>query len=264
MPTLTSLVDSATTTNQGKGGDTLNLTGSNLGGTTTVNFGPKAIAPDTVAAGVVTATVPRLCAGEYPVSVTARSVTSNSLPFFAIAVPVVNAMIGDAGPAGATSVTLTGTGFLTTTDVAFGSVGAATGTVPPARDTQLTVTAPAHATPIPGCADTVEVTVTSFGGTSVPGSGSQYTFYDAPNAASVTPGLQVSGQNVTVTGTCLIDPTAVVFSNGITQTPASFVALSPTQILVVVPAVTLGAYSVLVTTPGGTDTTAPPSVIVIL
>ncbi|MGP3942160.1 hypothetical protein [Streptomyces sp. 6N106] len=39
--------------------------------------------------------------------------------------------------------------------------------------------------------------------------------------------------------------------------------LSPTQILAVVPVVLPGTYSVLVTTPGGTDTTAPPSLLVL-
>ncbi|WP_093461067.1 IPT/TIG domain-containing protein [Streptomyces melanosporofaciens] len=120
-----------------------------------------------------------------------------------------------------------------------------------------------HTTPIAGCTDTVDVTVTSLGGTSVPmGSGWAYTFYDAPNADSVTPAAQLSGQNVTIGGTCLLDATAVVLGDGLTQTPPPCEPL-PTQILAVVPVVLPGAYSVLVTTPGGTDTTASPSLLVL-
>ncbi|WP_371864688.1 IPT/TIG domain-containing protein [Streptomyces antimycoticus] len=70
-------------------------------------------------------------------------------------------------------------------------------------------------------------------------------------------------ERVTIGGTCLLDAAAVVLGNGLTQAPATFVNLSPTQILAVVPAVLPGTYSVLVTTPGGTDTTAPPTLLVL-
>ncbi|MGA6153376.1 IPT/TIG domain-containing protein [Stenotrophomonas sp. NPDC087984] len=87
--------------------------------------------------------------------------------------------------------------------------------------------------------------------------------YDAPSAVSVTPAAQLSGQNVTIGGTCLLDATAVVLGSGPTHAPATFVNLSSTQILAVVPAVLPGTYSVLVTTPGGTDTAGPPSLLVL-
>ncbi|MFE2447323.1 IPT/TIG domain-containing protein [Streptomyces melanosporofaciens] len=84
-----------------------------------------------------------------------------------------------------------------------------------------------------------------------------------PSAVSVTPAAQLSGQNVTIGGTCLLDATAVVLGSGPTHAPATFVNLSSTQILSVVPAVLPGTYSVLVTTPGGTDTAGPPSLLVL-
>ncbi|BBJ44485.1 hypothetical protein SSPO_072030 [Streptomyces antimycoticus] len=55
----------------------------------------------------------------------------------------------------------------------------------------------------------------------------------------------------------------MALGNGLTQAPATLVNLSPTQLLAVVPAVLPGTYSVLVTTPGGTDTTAPPTLLVL-
>ncbi|MEU8823832.1 IPT/TIG domain-containing protein [Streptomyces sp. NPDC048636] len=264
MATLTSLVDAATGTDRGKAGDTLVLTGSGLGGTTRVNIGRAAVAPSSVAPGTVTAIVPALCAGQHPVSVTAANSTSNALPFFLVPVPVVTGLSSSSGPAAATSVTLIGEGFLTATGVTFGAVGAATGTFPPPTDTALTVTAPAHATPIAGCTDTVDVTVTSLGGTSTPSDGGQYTYHDVPDAVSATPALQVLGRNVTITGTCLADTTSVVFTNGVTQTPTLFSNISATQLLAVVPSLSLGTYQILVTTPGGTDTATPPSVTIIL
>ncbi len=68
---------------------------------------------------------------------------------------------------------------------------------------------------------------------------------------------------ITIGGTCRLDATAVVLSSGPTQAPATFVNLSSTQILAVVPAVPPGTYSVLVTTPGGTDTAGPPTLVVL-
>ncbi|MER8159302.1 hypothetical protein [Streptomyces sp. NPDC094472] len=109
----------------------------------------------------------------------------------------------------------------------------------------------------------MDVTVTSLGRNQRPhGSGCAYTSYDAPSAVSVTPTAQLPGRNVAISGTCLLDATAVALSNGLTQAPATFVSLSPTQILAVVPVVLPGT-SVLVTTPGGTDTTAPPTLLVL-
>lgn len=55
----------------------------------------------------------------------------------------------------------------------------------------------------------------------------------------------------------------MVLGSGPTHAPATFVNLSSTQILSVVPAVLPGTYSVLVTTPGGTDTAGPPSLLVL-
>ncbi|WP_432013368.1 IPT/TIG domain-containing protein [Streptomyces cucumeris] len=263
--TLTSLVDAATGSDRGKAGDTLTLTGSGLGGTTRVNIGRSAVTPTGVAPGTVTAVVPALCTGQHAVSVTSgNNATSNALPFFLVPQPVVTGLSSSAGPAGAVSVTLFGEGFLTATGVTFGSVGAATGTFPPPTDTALTVTAPAHTAPITGCTDTVDVTVASLGGTSAPSDDGQYTYYDVPDAVSATPALQVLGRNVTITGTCLAGTTSVVFTNGITSVSTLFSNISATQILAVVPSLSLGTYQVLVTTPGGTDTSSPPSVTLIL
>ncbi|MFI1335990.1 IPT/TIG domain-containing protein [Streptomyces sp. NPDC020845] len=259
MPTITPpLVDTTTGTNQGKGGDTLTISGSGFTGATKVNFGAKSITSGFTVNGagttVTVTSIPVLCSGQVPVSVTVGSITSNSAPFFYIAQPVCNTVTNNQGPAGATSVTLSGSGFLTATGVTFTGVGPATGTFPPTSDTQLTVTTPAHTTPIAGCTDTVSVVVTSAGGTSTPsGSGSQYTFYDAPGTPTVGPASGPVGSGVTIDGTCLVGATEVAFITGTTVVPADFDQVSNTQITATVPnSLVVGTtYDVRVTTPGG-------------
>src|SRR5437899_1622511 len=75
MAVLTALTPSPST-----GGQTLTLTGTTLSTTSKVNFGAKSVTPSAVTATSVTCTVPALCAGQYNVSVTAGTATSNA-PF---------------------------------------------------------------------------------------------------------------------------------------------------------------------------------------
>ncbi|MFI9076618.1 IPT/TIG domain-containing protein [Streptomyces sioyaensis] len=58
MATITSLVDTTTTTNQGKPGDTVQINGTGLSTTTRVNFGAAAVTPASVTATLVTFVVP--------------------------------------------------------------------------------------------------------------------------------------------------------------------------------------------------------------
>jgi len=74
--------------------------------------------------------------------------------------------------AGGTSVTVTGTGFNGATSVKFGATSAASYTVNSA--TQITAISPA------GAAGTVDITVTTGGGTSVTGAADQFTFTVTP------------------------------------------------------------------------------------
>ena len=131
MATITSLVDTTTTTNQGKAGDTLQINGTAMGTNTKVNFGTKTITTGlTVTATQVTCTIPSgLCAGQVAVSVTSNTnVTSNALPFFLIAEPSTSGVSATCGPAaGGTSVTVFGSNFLTGTGVTVGGTGVLAG-----------------------------------------------------------------------------------------------------------------------------------------
>jgi hypothetical protein len=94
--------------------------------------------------------------------------------------PVVTGLAPSAGPpAGATTVTITGSGFTGATAVMFGSVAAADFTVD--SDTQITATSPAQP------AGTGDVTVTGPNGGSPPVPADQFT-YTAPSAPSFTGG----------------------------------------------------------------------------
>ncbi|MFJ6594476.1 hypothetical protein ACIQPP_27455 [Streptomyces violaceusniger] len=85
------------------------------------------------------------------------------------------------GPAAPTLITIFGNALSTATGVLFGSVGPGTGLVI-VSDTALNITTPPHGSFGPACTDTVDVTVTTAGGSTFPtGASCQYTYYQAPN-----------------------------------------------------------------------------------
>src|SRR5207237_9640093 len=96
--------------------------------------------------------------------------------------------------AGGTSVTITGSEFTGATSVKFGATSAASFTVD--TDGQITAVSPAHA------AATVDVTVTTVGGTSATSGSDQFTFVAAPTVSSFAPtaGPTAGGTSVTITG----------------------------------------------------------------
>src|SRR5205823_3641635 len=114
--------------------------------------------------------------------------------------------------------------------------------------TQITATAPAHA------AGTVDVTVTTTGGTSATGAADQYTYVAAPTVTNVSPaaGTTAAGTSVTITGTNLTGAPAVSFGGTAATT---FTVDSPTQITVTAPAHAAGTVDVTVTAAGGTSAT---------
>lgn len=257
MATITSL--SAT---QGKAGDSLTINGSGFGtSAVTVNFGSKTVAA-TGATTTVTTTVPSGCAGQTNVSVTVGTSTSNSKPFFYIATPTCSAVVANTGPLTPAAVNLTGTGFATATSVAFGVAG--TGTInSKTGDTLLNATPPTNTTGFTTTTQSVDVTVTSPGGTSVPaGAASQFTYYNLPTVTGISPTDGSAGQTgVTVSGTNLVDVSDVIFTDTVTAAvfhATDITGLSDTEVQVTAPAglVTAASYDVTVTTPGGTSTTS--------
>ncbi|WP_206669915.1 IPT/TIG domain-containing protein, partial [Paenibacillus luteus] len=98
---------------------------------------------------------------------------------FAATEPAITSISPTAGPTtGGTTVTLTGTNLSGATAVTFGATAATGFTVNSA--TQITATAPAGS-------GTVDVRVTTAGGTSATSAADQYTFIAAPTITSISP-----------------------------------------------------------------------------
>src|SRR5262249_38989195 len=138
-----------------------------------------------------------------------------------LAPPTVANVNPNTGPtSGGTSVTITGTNFSGATAVSFGSNAAGSFTVNSA--TQITATSPAGV-------GTVDVTVTTEGGTSAISSGDRFTYGSAPTVTNVNPntGPTSGGASVTITGTNFSGATAVRFGN---NAAGPFTADSATQI----------------------------------
>ena len=161
--------------------------------------------------------------------------------------PRVTSVSVMSGPtAGGTSVTVTGTGFTGATAVTFGATPAASFTVN--GDASITAVSPAAS------AGTVDVTVTTAGGTSGPNSSDQFTFIAAPAVSGISPdsGPVNGGILVTITGANFIDVTAVNFGD----TPAGFAVNDDSSITAVSPAVeAVDTVDVTVVTVGGMSAT---------
>src|SRR5207244_11416423 len=109
-------------------------------------------------------------------------------------VPTVTSVTPNSGPtAGSTSVTIAGTGFINGASVNFG-LDAATGVVVNSP-TSITALSPAES---PG---TVDVTVTTTGGTSTTSAADQFTYNAVPTVDALNPtsGPTGGGTSVTIT-----------------------------------------------------------------
>jgi cysteine-rich repeat protein len=143
-------------------------------------------------------------------------------------------------------VTVTGTGFTGATAVSFGSTPAASFTVD--GDTSIRALSP------PASAGTVDITVTTAGGTSATSPSDQFTFVAVPTVSSVSPasGPVSGGTLVTITGTSFIAVASVSFGD----TPAGFTVNDPSSITAVSPAAeATDTVDVTVVTVGGTSPT---------
>ncbi|MFH9355141.1 IPT/TIG domain-containing protein [Kitasatospora sp. NPDC017646] len=263
MATITSLVDTTTTTNQGKPGDTVQINGTSLSTTTKVNFGSATVTPTTVTATQVTFVVPSSapCSGQVSVSVSSSSgATSNALPFFVIAAPTTTGTNVTCLPAATGGpVTLFGTNFLTGTHVAVGTVGNVA--VAPTQSSQVTFTAPAN----PGQVTTVStqpLTITTAGGTSTSGN-TQIDYYLAPTITSVLPASGTAGDQITVNGTGFVDVDTVTFTDSAAATAtAVFTPISDTQLVATVPGgLATGVGSITVHTCGGNSNAEPFTIV---
>lgn len=159
------------------GATSVTITGTNFyNGATTharVFFGAtEATSVVIVNATKITAISPAHAAGTVDVRVTTESGTSATSAndhFTYYALPTVTGVSPNHGPqSGGTSLTITGTNFIGTTAVSLGGALASSYTVD--NDNQITAVSPAHT------AGTINVTVTTPGGTSVASAANEYTY----------------------------------------------------------------------------------------
>jgi autotransporter-associated beta strand protein len=235
------------------GGDAVTITGTNLSAVTAVDFG-NTPSPYFVlnADGSLTAISPTGSDGTVDVAVVANGAPSPASPVdqftYLQPAPVVTGVSPAVGAAsGGETVAISGADLDNASAIYFGGVQVTSFTTDTA--TQITATVPA------GTLGTVDITVTTSGGTSGLSSADQFTGMAAPavSGLDIRSGPAAGGTEVTLSGTDLEGVTGVKFglmSGTILQdTGASILAESP--------AGTAGMVDVTVTTPYGTSATSP-------
>lgn len=241
-PTVTGVSPS---TGSGAGGTSVTITGTGLSEATQVSFGSTPASSFTVSSGSITAVAP---AGTGTVDVTvtssgATSATSSADHYTYVAPPAVSTVTPNLGPtAGGTLVTITGAELTFATGVRFGGTPAVSFIVNSA--TSMSAVAPAGT-------GTVDVTVTTPGGTSTTGSGDHYRYVPPPTVKKLTPtkGSAAGATTVTIAGTELSGATAVKFGSA---SATRFTVASATSITAIAPPGTTGSMvDVTVTTTGG-------------
>lgn len=236
------------------GGTVVYVSGSNFTGATGVSFGATAAASFTVLSDVLLqATAPAKSAGTYHITVTTYAGTSSTVSadqftYNAASVPSVSQVSPTEGStAGGNVVTILGANFTGATGVSFGGTAATAFTV--VSDGAITATAPARS------AGTVDMTVTTYAGTSSTSSADQYTYATAPTVTGISPstGPTSGGTTVTITGTNFFATVWVYFG---TALATSVTYTSSTQISAVSPAGSAGTVHIVVQTEVGTSATS--------
>ena len=229
------------------GKTTVTITGTGFTGAAAVSFGATAAAKYKVESSTkITATSPA-GSGTVEVTVTTPGGTSAEVPadlYTYDPVPTITKVTPGEGPlAGATKVTITGTGFTKASTVSFGGTAAKASSY--VSETELSAESPAGT-------GTVNVTVETAGGTSATSTADDFTYVSTPTVTKVEPssGPAAGETSVTITGSNLTGASAVKLGS---LASASNVKLqSPSEIIATSPAGS-GTVNVTVTTPGGTS-----------
>jgi PKD repeat protein len=235
--------------------NTVTITGTDFTGVTAVKFGSTNARSYTVnSATSITAISERTSASTVDITVTTSVGTSatSSADMYTFGASAVTGITPKVGPiAGGTPVTITGSGFTGVTAVKFGTTSATSYTVN--SDTQITAVAPAHT------AGTIDITVTTGGGTSSTSSATKFAYAAIPTVTKISPAAGPTGgsTSVTITGTgfssgTYYTTTAVKFGSTAATT---FTVNSATSITATSPAGS-GTVDITVTTPGGTSATS--------
>jgi len=252
-PTVTSI---SPTSGPATGGTSVTINGTNFTGTTAVTFGATAATGITVVnATQITATAPA-GTGTVDVRITTpggTSATSAADQFTYVAAPTVSGISPATGlTAGGAIVTITGTNLTGAMAVRFGASNATSFTVSSA--TQITATAPAGA-------GTVDVRVTTAGGTSATSGADQFSYVVAPTisvAPAVLPAITASNAySQTISATGGVAPYSFTITSG--TLPAGLI-LAPNGVLSGTPTVA-GPYSFTVTATDGSASPGPYSTL---
>jgi large repetitive protein len=228
------------------GGTALVINGSALTQATVVRFGSVAAPFFTVISATSIAATSPPGSGTVDVSVTTQAGTSKKTSvdaFTYVQAPTVSTIAPQSGPAaGGTVVGISGSNFTNASAVAFGSVPAASFQVN--SPSQITATSPSGSS-------SVDVAVTTPGGTSAASSSDRFTYIPAPAVTGINPssGVDAGGTSVSITGSNFTGATAVSFGEA---AAAVFSVDSSTHISATSPAGT-GTVDVSVATPGGTS-----------
>lgn len=225
------------------GGTSVTITGVNLGGATTVKFGPNAATSFIVnSASSITAVAPP-GSGIVDVTVTTPFATSPlqaSDRYTYLPPPAVKKLTPKLGTSeGGTKVTITGTNFTGATAVKFGTTDATSFVVN--SSTSITAIAPAHAL------GKVDVTVTSPVGTSAITAADHYTYEPTVEGLSPNTGPVAGGTTVTITGTGFALGSTATIVKFATKRATSVNCTSSTLCTAVAPAHEAGTVAVKVT-----------------
>lgn len=239
------------------GGTTVTVTGTNFVNVQQVMFGDlTGSTVNVIDANSLTVHAPAHAAGTVDVTVVTTAGSSPHVfedSYTFTDGPVVTDVSPATGPSGkVTFVTITGQHLLAATSVTFGGLEA---TFTPINDTTISAAAPAT-----GAIGTVDVLVTSPGGTSPVSPDAKFTYTGAPQAPTITAldpafiPMNTGGQVIEVTGTGFTGTVTVSFG-GI---PGTNVTVDGTTTLhVTAPMCTApGIIEVIVTAGGGTSSGA--------
>ena len=229
------------------GGTSVTIRGVAFTGATAVSFGATPATAFTVnSATEILATAPAHAAGSVDVVVTTPAGVSPVAPsndrFTYVAAPTVTGLDPDNAPSG--DIKIYGTNLNGATAVTFGSTPATIVSVTPS---QIIVTLPSG---LDG--QTVDVTVTTPGGTSATSAASRFTFTAVPIITYINASLAAPGTNISIVGLHLDSATAVRFG----AIDAAIVTQTATSIIATVPAGVIGqTVDVVVVAPAGTSPT---------
>ncbi len=239
-----------------KGGQVIVIKGADFTGTTAVKFGAVAATSYAVMSdSKIVAVVPdAAAAGAQLLTVTNATGTNTTGYSYTYGAPKVTKMDpGWATTTTASTITITGSGFLgaVAADVKFGATAATAAWV--VSDTQMVVT-----TPTGGSEGVVDLTVTRNSVISdTTGTGDDFLFAaSAPTVSALsatgTDGVAI-GSLLTITGTQLLGVTKVYFGSSKVTNTSDIVIASATSMTVKVPTRSNGPIDVLVETAAGTS-----------